>query len=89
MSYANRSKPLNPKYGNNGSAISVTKKAVDQAEENFKVAMDRYRSGLGTYTEVLDAETRRSKIRNNCSMPMTLNPLERLYLRHEIGRAHV
>ena len=85
MSYANRSKPLNPKYGNNGSAISVTKKAVDQAEENFKVAMDRYRSGLGTYTEVLDAETRRSKIRNNYNNAVYDSVLARLYLRHAVG----
>jgi outer membrane protein len=65
--------------------ISVTQEAVDQAEENFKVAMDRYRSGLGTYTEVLDAETRRSKIRNNYNSAVYDSVLASLYLRHAVG----
>ncbi len=65
--------------------ISVTQKAVDQAEENFSVAMDRYRSGLGTYTEVLDAETRRSKIRNNYNNAVYDSVLASLYLRHAVS----
>jgi outer membrane protein TolC len=36
-----------------------TRVAVAQAEENIRVITERYRQGLSTYTEVLDAETRR------------------------------
>ncbi|MBE0583903.1 MAG: TolC family protein [Desulfofustis sp.] len=39
--------------------LGVTADAVVQAEENLKVARDRYRTGTGTSTEVLDAETLR------------------------------
>ncbi len=45
--------------------IQVSKKAIDQAEENLKVNRDRYESGLSTNTEVLDAETLRSSSQNN------------------------
>ena len=47
--------------------------------------MDRYRSGLGTYTEVLDAETRRSKIRNNYNNAVYDSVLASLYLRHAVS----
>ena len=36
--------------------IDVTSKAIDQAEENVRVAGNRYEKGQGTNTEVLDAE---------------------------------
>jgi len=39
--------------------LEVTGDAVAQSEENLKVAQDRYRTGTGTNTEVLDAETLR------------------------------
>jgi len=37
--------------------IVVAREAVGQAEENIAVANDRYRNGIGTNTEVLDADT--------------------------------
>ena len=39
--------------------MPIARFAVTQAEENVKVITDRYRQQLATYTEVLDAETRR------------------------------
>jgi outer membrane protein TolC len=39
--------------------IPVARLAIAQAEENTHVITDRYRHQLSTYTEVLDAETRR------------------------------
>jgi len=39
--------------------VPVARFAVSQAEENVKVITDRYRQQLATYTEVLDAESRR------------------------------
>ena len=45
--------------------IEVTREATQQAEENLRVVKDRYREGVGTNTEVLDAETLRTKSYNN------------------------
>jgi outer membrane protein len=45
--------------------VPVARFAVIQAEENVKVITDRYRQQLSTYTEVLDAETRRITSLNN------------------------
>jgi outer membrane protein len=47
------------------SRIAVTREATGQAEENLRVVKDRYREGVGTNTEVLDAETLRTKSYNN------------------------
>jgi len=40
--------------------ITVTKETLDQAEENLKVTRNRYKEGIGTNTEVLDAESLRT-----------------------------
>jgi outer membrane protein TolC len=48
-----------------GKRIEVTREAVTQSEENLKVSKDRYREGVGTNTEVLDAETLRTKSYSN------------------------
>ncbi len=40
--------------------IEVTKKTLNQAEENLQVTRNRYKEGIGTNTEVLDAETLRA-----------------------------
>jgi outer membrane protein TolC len=45
--------------------IRVSEQAVAQAEENLRVASDRYRNGEGANTEVLDAEALRSLSRSN------------------------
>ncbi|MCA9171960.1 MAG: TolC family protein, partial [Planctomycetales bacterium] len=45
--------------------ITVAETSVEQAEENLKVALDRYRKGVGTNTEVLDAQTLLAQSRNN------------------------
>ena len=40
--------------------IVVTKETLQQAEENLQVTRNRYKEGIGTNTEVLDAETLRT-----------------------------
>lgn len=37
--------------------IHVTKKAIAQAEENFRINTERYREQVGTSTDVIDAQT--------------------------------
>jgi outer membrane protein TolC len=45
--------------------VPVARVAIAQAEENSSVVLDRYRQQLSTYTEVLDAETRRVQSLSN------------------------
>ena len=45
--------------------IAVADQARAQADENLRVARDRYTSGVGTNTEVLDAETLRVRSQTN------------------------
>ena len=41
--------------------IGVTEKAIEQAEEDFRINQSRYQAQLGTTTDVLDAQTRLSR----------------------------
>lgn len=45
--------------------IGVTEKAIEQAEEDFRINQSRYQAQLGTSTDVLDAQTRLSRARIN------------------------
>lgn len=45
--------------------IPLTRDAIAQAEENIKVLVDRYREGLSSYTQVLDAESLRIQTYTN------------------------
>lgn len=44
--------------------ISSTKTAVEEGQENFRIASLRYRAGVGTNIDVLDAETELANARN-------------------------
>ena len=43
--------------------VQVTKKAIEQAEENFRINKERYREQVGTSTDVIDAQTLLTKAR--------------------------
>lgn len=45
--------------------VQVTADAVDQAEENLRIARERYGAGLGTQTQLLEAETLRVRALTN------------------------
>ena len=45
--------------------VRVNREALQNAEENLRVAKTRYDQGVGTNTEVLDAETLRTRTFNN------------------------
>ena len=45
--------------------IRVTKKAIEQGEENFRINTARYQAQLGTSTELLDSETLLTTARTN------------------------
>ena len=56
-----------------------------QAEENVKVITDRYRQQLSTYTEVLDAETRRVQSLNGFYNAVYDENLAYFRLRRAVG----
>jgi len=45
--------------------ISVTEKAIEHAEEDFRINQSRYQAQLSTSTDVLDAQTRLTRARIN------------------------
>jgi outer membrane protein TolC len=45
--------------------ISVTEKAIEQAEENYRIVNGRFQAQLATSTEVLDAQTLLTRARSN------------------------
>lgn len=63
----------------------VTEAALSQAEENLRVAKDRYQEGLSTNTEVLDAETLRTKSHSNYDNAVYDFVLATLRLKRAVG----
>jgi len=45
--------------------IQVTKTAIAQAEENFRISKERYKEQVGTSTDVLDAQTLLTRARSD------------------------
>jgi outer membrane protein len=65
--------------------VPVARLAIAQAEENINVITDRYRQQLSTYTEVLDAETRRIQSLNNFYNAIYDESLAVFRLRRAVG----
>jgi outer membrane protein len=65
--------------------VPVSKLAIAQAEENINVITDRYRQQLSTYTEVLDAETRRIQSLSNYYNAIYDESLAVFRLRRAVG----
>jgi outer membrane protein len=71
--------------GETFTRIEVTHDAVAQSEENLKVTRDRYREGVGTNTEVLDAETLRTRSLNNHYNAIYDAVTAKIHLRYAAG----
>ncbi|MBF0445766.1 MAG: TolC family protein [Magnetococcales bacterium] len=65
--------------------VDVTRKAQGQAEENLSVTRNRFNAGLANNTEVLDAETLRTKTHGNYDNAVFDAALSALRLQHAIG----
>jgi outer membrane protein TolC len=65
--------------------VEVTKQATAQADENERVARDRYQHQVGTNTEVLDAETLRVQAYTNFYNSSYEAMLAELRLRRAVG----
>jgi outer membrane protein TolC len=65
--------------------LDVTAEGIQQAEENLRVVRNRYASGVGIHTEVLDAETLRTQAYRNHHNATYEAVLAVLRLRHATG----
>jgi outer membrane protein len=63
----------------------VTVEAVDQAEENLRIARERYGAGLGTQTQLLEAESLRVQALTNRDNATLDAGLARLRLARAVG----
>jgi outer membrane protein TolC len=68
-----------------GQRVQVTADAVDQAEENLRIARERYGAGLGTQTQPLEAETLRVQALTNRDNAVLDAGLARLRLARAVG----
>jgi outer membrane protein TolC len=68
-----------------GQRVQVTADAVDQAEENLRIARERYGAGLGTQTQLLEAETLRVQALTNRDNAVLDAGLARLRLARAVG----
>jgi len=65
--------------------MQVTADAVDQAEENLRIARERYGAGLGTQTQLLEAETLRVRALTNRDNATLDAGMARLRLARAVG----
>ena len=65
--------------------IDVTQQAVGQAEENLNVAINLFKAGMATHTEVLDAERLRTRTYTNHNNATYDAALAGLRLRRTLG----
>jgi outer membrane protein TolC len=65
--------------------IGVTAHAAEQADENLRIARELYRAGLGTQTQLLEAESLRVQALTNRDNAVTDAGLARLRLARAIG----
>ena len=66
--------------------IATAKTSITQAEENYRITMERYKEQLTTNTEVLDAQTLLTKARNNYYTALTTYFLAGARLLRAMGR---
>jgi len=66
--------------------IATAKTSITQAEENYRITMERYKEQLTTNTEVLDAQTLLTKARNNYYTTLTTYFLAGARLLRAMGR---
>lgn len=65
--------------------LQVAKQAIAQADENLKVATERYQQGLSTHTEVIQAQDLRTRSHNNFNNATYDLALAGLRLQRAIG----
>ena len=67
--------------------VQVSKKAIEQAEENFRINTERYREQVGTSTDVIDAQTLLTKVRSDHDNALGDYSISRARLERAMGTA--
>ena len=67
--------------------VQVAKKAIEQAEENFRINTERYEERVGTATEVIDAQTLLTKARSDWHNALGDFNISRARLERAMGAA--
>ncbi len=67
--------------------IQTSKKAIEQAEENFRINTERYREQVGTSTDVIDAQTLLTKVRSDHDNALGDYSISRARLERAMGIA--
>jgi outer membrane protein len=67
--------------------VQVSKKAIEQAEENFRINTERYREQVGTSTDVIDAQTLLTKVRSDHDNALGDYSISRARLERAMGLA--
>lgn len=65
--------------------IAVAKLSIDQAEENTRTTGDKYRSGVATSSELLDADTALLQVKTNYTGALVEQELAIARLRRSVG----
>jgi outer membrane protein TolC len=68
-----------------GKRVDVTREAVEQAEENLRIARERYGAGLGTQTQLLEAESLRVQALTNRDNAVLDEALARMRLARAVA----
>ena len=65
--------------------VAVNQSTLESADENLRVSSERYQEGVGTNTEVLDAQTLRTQIYSNYYRSIYNSVLAEMQLQRAIG----
>lgn len=65
--------------------IEVTRKAIDQAEENYRITVERFREQVATSTDVLDAQTLLTRARSDYANALGDLNINRATLERALG----
>ena len=65
--------------------IVVAEKAIEQAEENFRINEERYKEQIATSTEVLDAQTLLTQARTNYYNTLNVYNIAKAKLERAMG----
>ncbi len=67
--------------------VQASKKAIEQAEENYRINTERYREQVGTSTDVIDAQTLLTKVRSDQDNALGDYSISRARLERAMGIA--
>ena len=73
-------------YNSSIEKLSVSRKSVEQAEENYRIIQDKYNFQLATSTDLIDAETSLLQAKTNLNNSLVDFQLAKVMLEKAIGR---